>query len=128
MRKCYVCQQMKAVVLVAKKPDGKRGYICSTCHEDSVNDWYYWSKNKYAHFIRFRIQDNQVATAKVIPLTYACGSCETKFEWKVNGPCWSAYEETGMADDLNEAKEAVNKRVMAIIEREFEPESVHPMG
>ena len=85
------------------------------------NDWYYWTKNQHAHFIQFRAVDNKVATATIFPLG-------ERFVWKVNGPCWSTYEAEGIVDTLDMAKQAVDERVIKVIEEEFQPEYVPPLG
>lgn len=93
------------------------------------NDWYYWSKNRHAHFIVFRDSDDRVATgivkSAVIEIDEHSHSVAV---WRVNGPCWSTYEKTGTADSLDEAKKAVDEQVMAIIEEEFKPEYIPPLG
>jgi hypothetical protein len=127
MRKCFACEQMSAVVTLTKKPDGKPGAICPTCKaagKDPENDWYYWSQNQRAHFIVWRLQDNQVAKATVWKPIIPNG----KYIWTVIGPCWSTYEETEAELTLPEAKKAVELRVMKIIEEEFRPEYVAPLG
>ena len=125
MRKCFACEKMSAVVTMTKKPNGKPGYICPPCKregKDPGNDWYYWSRNQHVHFIVFRLRENQVAQA-------GCRTIDGRvYRWAVTGPCWSTYQEQGRADSLEEAKKAVDTRVMKIIEEEFEPEPVHPMG
>jgi hypothetical protein len=96
------------------------------------NDWYYWSKNKYVHFIVWRDRDDQVAQAIIRSLSDA--ECQKawlpygSYEWRVSGPCWSTYEATGTPRTLDEAKQAVDQRVMAIIADEFRPEFIPPLG
>ena len=96
------------------------------------NDWYYWTKNKHAHFIRFRESDCQVAQATIKALSdddcreawVAYGS----YKWRVTGPCWSTYHAAAIVRTLDEAKKAVDERVMKIIAEEFQPEYVNPLG
>jgi len=85
------------------------------------NDWYYWTHNQHCHFIQFRDCDDKVATATIFPLG-------ERFVWKINGPCWSAYEKSGIATSLDEAKQAIDQQAMAIVAEEFAPEPVHPLG
>jgi hypothetical protein len=96
---------------------------CYACHEDSAHDWYYWTKNKYAHFIVFRERDNKVATGIIYDhRSFVKRPGIALVEWRVNGPCWSTYEDAGTVMTLDEAKKAVDERVMKIIEEEFEHE------
>ncbi len=87
------------------------------------NDWYYWSKNRYGHFIVFRERDNQVARASIhqTPINGL-------LRWIVMGPCWTTYQETGLVPTLEEAKQAVDERVMKIIAEEFKLEYINPVG
>jgi hypothetical protein len=85
-------------------------------------DWYYWTRNQYAHFIVFRDPDARVATGTVKPST------DGTLQWQVKGPCWSSFEEEGAAATLDAAKSAVDQRVLAIIKQEFKPEYIPPLG
>ena len=86
------------------------------------NDWYYWSRNQYAHFIVFRDRDQRVATAKVTPLPAGT------FGVLVNAPSRPRFHYAGNVSTLAAAKTAVDERVMAVIAEEFRPEYVPPLG
>ncbi len=86
-----------------------------------MSGWYYWSHNRYAHFIVWRNRDNAVAQAKIRQVQ------PHMFVWTVKGPCWSLYEETESERTLEAAKQAVEKRVDAIIADEFRSEYVSPL-
>lgn len=127
MRKCFACEKMSAVVTGSKKPNGKPGWICPSCKregKDPENDWYYWSQNQRAHFIVWRLRDNQVAKGVIWKPILPNGV----YTWTVTGPCWSTYEETDSETTLEAAQKTVDERVWTIIEQEFRPEYVHPMG
>lgn len=80
------------------------------------NNWYYWTHNRYAHYIVWRNRDHNVATASVKPRPD--GQCD----WQVSGPCWSLFEASGVAADLPAAKAAADAKVMQIIKEEYAPE------
>lgn len=87
-----------------------------------MNEWYYWTCNQHAHFIRFRRADEAVAKGivRILP--------EGGFQWTATWPCWMLCEETGWTASLDEAKQAVNQRVDAIIQQEYKAEYVPPLG
>jgi hypothetical protein len=86
------------------------------------NDWFYWTHNRHCYFIVFRVPEDRVARGLIRE------TGDGTFQWEVTGPCWSTYEEKGVADTLLFAKQAVNERVMKIIAEEFKEEYVHPLG
>ena len=86
------------------------------------NDWYFWGRNQYAHFIVFRDRDERVATAKVTPLP------DGTFGVLVNGPSWPRFNFAGKSSTLDAAKATVDERVMVIIEEAFKPEYRPPLG
>jgi len=85
----------------------------------STHGWYFWTKNKYAHFIRSKHFDNQLVSGIV-------KKTENGFAWKVVGPCWTTYEESGSCPTLEAAQQEVDKCVMDIIVEEFREEQVFP--
>lgn len=85
-------------------------------------NWYYWSHNKQQYYIVWRRQDDHVATARIRSLKTGTFSAE------VYGPCWSAYQDLCEHTDLEEAKRWVQARVNAIIDMEFLPEYLPPLG
>lgn len=81
-----------------------------------------YSRNQYAHFIVFRERDQRVATTKVTPLP------DGTFGALVNAPSRPRFNYAGHVSTLDEAKAAVDERVMAIIAEEYKPEYRPPLG
>lgn len=89
--------------------------------QPAKNEWYYWMRNRHASYIIFRNRDDKVADAKIFQQGDA-------FQWRVTGPCWSTYDESGTSLSLEEARAECDQRVMKLIEHELKAEFVNPMG
>lgn len=89
---------------------------------EKTHGWYFWSRNKYAHFIVWRDGEDSVARATVKEMP------DGSFSFQVNGPCWSLFERKGTAATLDIAKEEVDYEVEKIIEEEYREEYIPPLG
>jgi hypothetical protein len=103
---------------------GDRPLSCFTVRRKGKmrNEWYFWGRNRYAHFIVFHDREQRVASTKVTPLS------DGTFGVLVDAPSWPRFNFVGSSSSLEEAKATVDERVMAIIGEAFKPEYRPPLG